>query len=527
MKIGILYICTGEYKIFWKDFYLSCEKNFIPGIEKHYFVFTDTEVIEFEKENLKIHRVFQKNLGWPGNTLERYRIFLKIKDRLKNFDYLFFFNANLQFLKVINSEDFLPNSKESLVACLHPGFFNKKREKFTYEKNKESSAFIAKKQGEFYFAGGINGGKSQNFILAMEEMAKNIELDKENDCLAVWHDESHWNRYLINRNDIKILSPSYLYPEGANIPFEAKVIIKDKNKAGGHIKLRGKIEFKLVVNKIKKILFKAMNKIKFKKVVKIKGGLGNQLFQYAYARHLELLGKKVVFNSSFFKGGRSANEVARDFKLDKFNIKTKIKFSDKKYLFNEFCSKLKAIFGLNVEEYFQSENYFLPIEDFIVQEFNLKGSLEAELEDKVIYKNILENKGKSVSLHVRRGDYVTDKKTNDFHGTCDLDYYGRAIDKIRQEIGDPVFFIFSDDIDWVKENLKSKSKTYYVEGLQDYEDLVSMSKCSHNIIANSTFSWWGAWLNRNPDKVVIAPKRWFNNLKMKENGIVPVSWIRL
>ena len=105
MKIGILYICTGKYKIFWKDFYLTCEKNFITEAEKHYFVFTDSPKIDFEKQNGNIHRIYQANLGWPDNTLKRYEIFLKSKEKILGMDYLFYLNANLLFLERITADE--------------------------------------------------------------------------------------------------------------------------------------------------------------------------------------------------------------------------------------------------------------------------------------------------------------------------------------------------------------------------------------------------------------------------------------
>ncbi len=237
MKIGILYICTGKYKIFWKDFYLSCEKYFISEAEKEYFVFTDSESIDFEKENPKIHRIFQENLGWPGNTLRRYGMFLNFKKQLVNFDYLFFFNADLQFLQKITTEEFLPVGQEKLVACLHSGYFNKKISKFPYEKNNSSLAFVDKKNEGKYFQGAINGGNCQNFIEAIEIMNENIKLDQKNNIVAVWHDESHWNRYLSERDDVKILSPSYLYPEASKLPFDKKIMIRDKRKYFNYIQV--------------------------------------------------------------------------------------------------------------------------------------------------------------------------------------------------------------------------------------------------------------------------------------------------
>jgi glycosyltransferase involved in cell wall biosynthesis len=237
-KIGILYICTGNYTLFWKEFYLSMEKNFITDAEKHYFVFTDSTTIDFENENPCIHRIHQNDLGWPDNTLKRFHMFLKHENVLQSMDYLFFFNANLQVLKNVTSDEFLPHGDETLVATLHPGFFNKERSKFTYENNPKSKAYISKDQGTYYFAGGLNGGITGHFIDAIKIMMENVDTDESSNITAIWHDESHWNKYLIDRNDVKILQPSYLYPEGWDIPFDQIIRVRDKNKYGGHNKLR-------------------------------------------------------------------------------------------------------------------------------------------------------------------------------------------------------------------------------------------------------------------------------------------------
>lgn len=261
MKIGILYICTGKYSIFWKDFYLSMEEKFISNAEKHYFVFTDNSEIDFEKDNPNIHRIYQENLGWPGNTLMRFDIFLKIEKELINMDYLFFFNANLLIEKEITEIEFIPTNNYNLLATVHPGFYNKSRDKFTYEINKNSSAYIPKNQGAYYFAGGLNGGKTLPFIEAMREMNNNIIIDKQKNIVALWHDESHWNKYLAERSDVKMISPSYLYPEGWDLPFELKILIRDKNKWGGHSLLRNeevskfKNTFNRIKSKIKEIIY--------------------------------------------------------------------------------------------------------------------------------------------------------------------------------------------------------------------------------------------------------------------------------
>jgi hypothetical protein len=243
VKIGILYICTGNYTVFWKDFYESMEKYFATDAEKHYFVFTDADHIEHGvdaagNKNPYIHRIYQKNLGWPGNTLKRFHMFLGIEEELAKLDYLFFCNANLQVLQTISASDVLPTGEEKLVATLHPGFYAKPRRKFTYEKNRKSIAYINKSEGERYFAGGFNGGTSSAFISATKKMREQIDADEKNGVVARWHDESHWNRYLVSRTDVKVLSPAFLYPEGWSLPFTQIILVRDKKKLGGHNTMR-------------------------------------------------------------------------------------------------------------------------------------------------------------------------------------------------------------------------------------------------------------------------------------------------
>lgn len=526
MKIGILYVCTGKYKLFWKDFYLTCEKNFITEAEKHYFVFTDATEIEFENENTNIKRIYQKNLGWPNNTLKRYEIFLNSKEMIDKMDFLFFLNANLLFLEKITAQEFLPNSKEKLVGCLHPGYYNKSVKKYTYENNKISKAFLNKKEGMYYYAGGINGGETKYFIDAIEVLNKNINTDLNNNYIAKWHDESHWNWYLNNNPEIvKKLSPAYLYPEGASLPFQAKVLIRDKGLLGGHSKLRNKLETKLLINKAKNWVKNTIKKLTSSNIIKIQGGLGNQMFQYAYGRAQELSGKKVIFNTSFFADNHSPKNTARDFKLDNFNIKTKAKFSDKKYFVYDFINKILNKLHLKKYGYWQGEKYFKNITSDIQKEFTLKKPLDSKFDN--IIKQI-ENTP-SVSIHIRRGDYVNDPKTRAFHNVCDLKYYSIAIDIIKAQVNNPTFFVFSDDIDWVAQNLEIPYPVFWVSNLkgEDYEELILMIKCKHNIIANSTFSWWGAWLNQNPNKIVIAPKQWFTNKTSKEVDILQKDWLQI
>ena len=213
------------------------EQYFLTGHEIHYFIFTDKED-EIQDRNRFIHIIFQKNLGWPYNTLYRFKMFRRIDEELKDFDYIFFLNANMVCVADI-PDTILPNAKEKLLAVLHPGFYNKDRSLFTYETNPSSLAYIPDAEGKHYFMGGFNGGIGIHFRKLINDLYLNIEKDMSTDkIIALWHDESHLNKYLSGKNP-KILSPSYGYPEDDELPFEKKIIILHKKKLGGADFLRG------------------------------------------------------------------------------------------------------------------------------------------------------------------------------------------------------------------------------------------------------------------------------------------------
>lgn len=176
--------------------------------------------------------------------------------------------------------------------------------------------------------------------------------------------------------------------------------------------------------------------------------------------------------------------------------------------------------------FFQSEKYFIDIKEIIKREFTLIHPLKPATLDALIK---IEEAPLPVSLHIRRGDYVADTKTSSVHGVCDLEYYDKAIETITSGYPEATFFVFSDDIQWAKENLHTGFPVAFVSNsdIPDYEELHLMSTCKHNIIANSSFSWWGAWLNPNPEKIVIAPKKWTNKIPDGHPYIIPELWTRI
>jgi len=235
MKIAILYICTGKYDVFWHGFYESSEKYFLINHEKFYFIFTDSAEIRVNNSRIKL--IYQQKLGWPYDTLFRFNMFLRIENILDTFDYIYFLNANMIFVSPVDEEVFPKEEDCGLMAVKHPLYYNKQPLEFPYEQNHMSTAYIDKLRGHYYFMGGFNGGIAKSYLDLIRELNKNIQSDLAMKIIAIWHDESHLNQYL-NNKQIKILSPSYGYPENYDLPFDAKIIILDKSKFGGHNFLR-------------------------------------------------------------------------------------------------------------------------------------------------------------------------------------------------------------------------------------------------------------------------------------------------
>ncbi len=284
-------------------------------------------------------------------------------------------------------------------------------------------------------------------------------------------------------------------------------------------------------------------------IVNLKGGIGNQLFQYALGRHLALKNNtELKLDISGLDKANKVGDIYRPFDLDSFSIKATIANNDE-------VSKLKYPYGLlskawrwfsfkilkeknlvfdpkvlkwsdnlYLDGYWQSPKYFDDIRETLLSELVFNRILSTSAQD---YLKQIETNN-SIALHVRRGDYVKNPTVLKEFGICSNDYYTKAVKYISENVTHPIFFVFSDDIEWVKENIHLPESTIYVKGpnMTAIEDLVLMSKCQHNIIANSSFSWWSAWLNDHFDKIVIAPAPWFDTIEY-DKDLIPKSWIQI
>lgn len=290
-------------------------------------------------------------------------------------------------------------------------------------------------------------------------------------------------------------------------------------------------------------------------IVKLSGGLGNQMFQYAYGRSLaQRIGTELKLDLSHFRiqPVNNKNHVFRNYDLDILNVQETFAteaevFALSRRFKNGFLEKAwNKIFGkkktyllephfhfspvaynapdnIYVDGYWQTEKYFSEIEGIIRTEFSFKNEMGAtakELFEKIKQTN-------SVCINVRRGDFVT----NSFHGSYGVDYFQKANEIIDNKLSNYTYFIFSDEIEWCEENLKFDAPTVFVSHklagnkFQDYLRL--MAACKNFIIPNSSFAWWAVWLNQNNDKIVIAPKEWFSDSSINTNDLVPSDWIRI
>jgi len=289
-------------------------------------------------------------------------------------------------------------------------------------------------------------------------------------------------------------------------------------------------------------------------IASLNSGFGNQMFQYACARAVAAKnGYEFGMEGTYLERDPLRGlELPRHFGLERFlltpaTLQARARetagfvrrrlnrrrfpdafglplYQEKQFTFDP------AIFDVAdntlLRGYWQTEKYFNEFADIIRQDFQFAASPSARNAELIAELD----ETSSVALHVRRGDYVADPLVAKNHGVCPPAYYERAVEFLNEKLDSYRLYVFSDEPDWVRANMQFDSSTTYVSwnrGADSFEDMRLMSHCKHNVIANSSFSWWGAWLNPSPQKVVIAPAKWFGTLPHDTSDLVPSSWIRL
>jgi glycosyltransferase involved in cell wall biosynthesis len=292
-------------------------------------------------------------------------------------------------------------------------------------------------------------------------------------------------------------------------------------------------------------------------IVKLYGGLGNQMFQYALGLKMaKKLRTELKMDLGFFQTAHGPLVTSRAYELDSWGIaarqaserelrpylspntnlisrlivklsgpsKRYVKVREKQFNFDPSIGDLHG--ELYLDGYWQSAYYFNDTEEFIRTAYCLKTVPD---ERNLRMETIVTN-SESVAIHVRRMDYVKNPEVNSFHGVLEAAYYLKAVRLLQEKYTDLHLFLFSDDPLWVAENLKFDVPSTVIQhndSSQSHMDMWLMSRCKHQIIANSSFSWWAAWLNQYPNKTVVAPLNWFADKNRNTNDLIPTSWIRL
>lgn len=220
MRIGLVVVATGKYQRFIPDLWTSSRQWFFAG-KAELLLLTDNWDAPTEPD---IHVLHIPHQPWPGPTLFRYHSLCDYSHLARGFDYLFQCDADMRFVAPVGEEIL-----GELVATRHPGYFGQTPRALPYERRPASQACVKYDEGAGYFAGGFQGGRAERFLEAANHIARNVQVDKANGITAAWHDESHWNRYLIDNPPDVVLSPAYCYPESWSIPFERKLLALDKD----------------------------------------------------------------------------------------------------------------------------------------------------------------------------------------------------------------------------------------------------------------------------------------------------------
>lgn len=216
-KVGLCIMATGRYDAYANRFIASARKYFCPEHDVTYFVFSDGHIDPAPD----VKQIYQKRLGWPYDTLMRFAVYGQHKQELREMDYIFASDADMLFVDYVGDEIL-----GDLVGTQHPGYVDKRG---TYETNPISTACVKNNEGERYYAGGFYGGTRFEFFKLIKFLRKQIEIDAAKNYIAIWHDESHLNRYFIDHRPTVVLSPSYCYAESMQLPYKKRLLAIDKN----------------------------------------------------------------------------------------------------------------------------------------------------------------------------------------------------------------------------------------------------------------------------------------------------------
>lgn len=510
-RIGLLFVATGKYNNYLINTLQSVKNKFLIEYKRIYFIFTDdldfyNKFVEKNK-NDKNDYIFEKinQSGFPGDTLYRYHYFLRRKSEiLQKTDIIYYLDADMDIINDVK-EEILPDvtNNKYFIGVRHPGFYMEspfEKKWGAIETRGISTAYVPENDRiDNYIAGGFNGGITYYFIKMCKQICKNIDMDDKNEIVAVWHDESHLNKYLTyNYNKFKILEPKYCYPQGQNINMEQIILALSKD----HSLVRYDEKF-ISCN--------------------LQGGLGNQLFQIFTAISTALDNNyKFVFNYLMPKNLK--DHASKSYRDSIFRFIRRMELNKKQWnIYNEISFNFnkinidKNLDNILLNGYFQSYKYFDHNKKKILKYLNMEENKYLKNYN-CITKILGEN---TVAIHVRRGDYLDYPL---YHYNLTEIYYKKALRHFNNQKFS--FIIFSDDIEYCKNSkiFDKLNKIHFVEEKDTIFNFYLMMFCQNIILSNSSFSWWATYLS-NKNKV-IAPGNWFgiNGPKNIKDLFLP-TWI--
>lgn len=507
MNIGIFCVCTGNYVNYVKQLIESVEQYFLTDYKKCYFISTDQDkyikdICNKLEVKYFIDKIYKK--GFPLDTLYRYKYILNHGVNVELCcDVIYYLDVDMTILLPVGKE-VLPSKETPLVGTYHPGFYYSKNKNGAIETNPKSTAYVSKDEYiDKYIAGGFNGGITSYFLKMSKDIQNKIDIDKNNDTIAVWHDESQLNRYMTSNVDLfKFMIPDYCYPQNYHeeLPGIPKILALDKK----HDDIRNNFNKKY-------ILVNAM------------GGLGNLLFQTFLAYNIALrynldvavrvdqedeLRESIYFYHLF-------DNILR-IKKDNIDDFYEVKELTKNY--SDVMVDIPMNTNLYLNGFFQSSYYFDNNFDRIKKNFN------CEIKNIAIniFKKYKSDNKKLVAIHIRGGDY---KEKSDYHKLLGKEYYDNCM--IEIDDSNTEFILFTDDIKYATENFSD----YFTEVIDniiekniedEYKYLIKNPELSFFVLslfdiiicANSTFSLWASYFS-NAEKVFI-PKEWFGPLGPEE-----------
>lgn len=539
MKIGVIYIATGVYAQFWDEFYPTCNSYFCADAEKTFELFTDSDLLlSAQLYNVRSHRI--EDRGFIVNVSAKSELICSIATELVQYDYVFYLNGNFKFLKPIYTSEIIPNGLHRYLTVLSfDAYESFLPSQLPYDRNPNSSAYIPYGEGRKYYQGGFYGGKPQA-VLMFSEWSKNaIRRDLERKIVAKHHDESYLNRYLVSKSP-RTINEKYAYYPHSSYKGSYKAILIDKSQ---YLSAKGVPFLKESYDSSLSFLLNDQLRALPMRIVSFSGGLGNQLFQYSFFEYIRSKSgafANCYFDTNYYNCQECHNgfELSRFFNIDSmahlsFDLEQKINLVNPRYRFvyNEYRNSVFQDIQLAeapiiiYQGYWQCIQYIQHNEQRIRDLFSFDRSSLSE-NSTVFLEQI--HACNSVSIHVRRGDYLTSKNEFLYGDICGIEYYREAMSRMFSLLEYmPTFFVFTDDKAWVAEQELFRDAILVdcnsVEN--SWEDLCLMTECKHHIIANSSFSWWGAWLSRYPQKSVIAPEYWYNGIDAPD--LLPVDWIKI